>query len=53
MLGIPYEEIWERVPGVTPQEMARWKAAAAKGDAIAQMNDILTRQMGPEPTPEF
>ena len=37
MLGIPKEEIWERVPGVTPQEIARWKAAKPRqGDSFAR-----------------
>lgn len=46
MLGIPVEEIWERVPGATQQEIARWKVAAAQGDAFAQLNATLERQAG-------
>lgn len=45
MLGIPVEEIWERVPGATQQEIARWKTAAQlNGDVFAQMTRQLERQ---------
>jgi hypothetical protein len=30
MLGVPQEELWERVPGVMQQEVERWKEAAKK-----------------------
>ena len=46
MLGIPVEEIWERVPGATQQEIARWKLAAQEGDAFTSMERMLERQMG-------
>ncbi|MBA2337297.1 MAG: phage portal protein [Acidimicrobiia bacterium] len=29
MLGVPVEALWERVPGVTQQDVERWKALAA------------------------
>lgn len=44
MLGVPVEELWEKVPGTTQQDVARWKAARAKGDPISQLNGILERQ---------
>lgn len=44
MLNIPVQELWERVPGVTQQDIQRWKAAAAEGDAFAQLNAMLERQ---------
>jgi len=44
MLQIPMQEIWERVPGVTPQEVGRWKSAAAQGDSFTQLNALLERQ---------
>lgn len=43
MLGIPVEELWERVPGVTQQEIERWKATAAKGDALGRLENYLVR----------
>jgi hypothetical protein len=51
MLGIPMQEIWERVPGVTPQEIARWKAAASQGDAFANLTQLLERQATPVAAP--
>jgi hypothetical protein len=51
MLGIPVEELWEKVPGATQQDVERWKAARAEGDAFAQMNQLLERQAAPEVQP--
>lgn len=47
LLGIPQQELWERVPGVTQTDIARWKATAAQADAFAQLNQMLERQMAP------
>jgi hypothetical protein len=44
MLGIPPQELWERVPNVSQQDIERWKAAAESGDAITQLNSMLDRQ---------
>jgi len=44
MLGVPPQELWERVPGVTQTEIERWKAAAAEGDALANLAAMLDRQ---------
>lgn len=44
MLHIPPQELWERVPGATQQDIARWKAAAEQGDSMAWLNDLLERQ---------
>jgi len=46
MLGIPPQELWERVPGVSQQDVERWKATAAGGDSLAGLTDMLDRQMG-------
>lgn len=51
MLGIPPQELWERVPGATQQDVARWKAAAEQGDAYAFLTDMLNRQSGQAGTP--
>jgi hypothetical protein len=50
-LGIPPQELWERIPGVTDDELERWRAAAAEGDALANLTAMLERQAGPEPAP--
>jgi hypothetical protein len=49
MLGVPPEALWERVPGVTQDEVQSWKALAADGDSLAGLADILQRQMGSGP----
>lgn len=46
MLGIPPQELWERVPGATQQDVERWKAAASSGDSMAFLADMLDRQAG-------
>lgn len=56
MLGIPVQELWERIPGVSQDELARWKAAAKEGDAIGNLRKLLDAQATPpeavpEPTP--
>ena len=57
MLDIPAQELWEKIPGVTQTDVARWKATAAQADAFAQMNQMLERQMAPAqdqaPAPEL
>lgn len=44
MLGIPPQELWDRVPGATQQDVARWKTAAAAGDSFKVLSDMLERQ---------
>lgn len=44
MLGVPPEELWERIPGVTHQDIARWKATAGSGNAFDQLTSMLDRQ---------
>lgn len=45
-LGIPPQELWSRVPGATHQDVARWRAAAASGDSMSFLADLLERQAG-------
>lgn len=47
MLGVPQQELWERIPGVTQTDVARWKITAGQADAFAQLNQMLERQMAP------
>ncbi len=44
MLGIPPQELWERVPGATQQDVERWKATAETSDAFRGLADLLERQ---------
>jgi hypothetical protein len=44
MLGIPPQELWERVPGATRQDVDRWKTAAQTGDSFRVLADMLERQ---------
>lgn len=47
MLQIPPEELWEKIPGVSQQDVERWKKAATeRGDVFSQ----LTRQLEREAT---
>lgn len=47
MLGIPVTELWEKIPGATDQDVARWRAAYERGDAFTQLQDMLGRQAQP------
>lgn len=49
MLGVPPQELWERVPGVTQQDVERWKAAFEQSDALTSLREMLERQAAPEP----
>lgn len=53
MLNVPPQELWEKIPGVTQTDVARWKATAAEADAVAQLNQMLERQMGAADEPEL
>lgn len=44
MLGVPPQELWERIPGVTQQDVERWKAIAEQGGAFEQLTAMLDRQ---------
>ncbi|HVQ51110.1 MAG TPA: phage portal protein, partial [Mycobacterium sp.] len=41
MLGIPVQELWEKIPGVTQTDIERWKAVAAATDPLNQLNNTL------------
>lgn len=45
MLGVPPEELWQLIPGITQQDVERWRVAAKQKDAIAQLNEIIGAQM--------
>jgi hypothetical protein len=43
-LQIPPQMLWDRIPGVTRQDVQRWQAAAAEGDAMDRLTGMLDRQ---------
>lgn len=49
MLNVPPQELWERIPGVTKQDIDRWKQAATQSDSFAQLTKIIERQSGEQP----
>ncbi len=44
LLGVPVQELWEKIPGVTQQDVERWKTTVAEGDPIASLEALLSRQ---------
>lgn len=44
MLGVPPSELWDRIPGVTQQDVDRWKTVASEGGAFDRLADLLDRQ---------
>lgn len=46
MLGVPVEELWERIPGVTDTDVKRWRQTLAEHEATDELNGILNRQPG-------
>jgi hypothetical protein len=46
MLQVPPEALWERVPGVTPSDVAAWKQMAQDSDSFGNMMGILAAQAG-------
>ena len=50
MLGVPPEELWERIPGVSQQDVERWKATAKENDALGQLTATINKQMAPAGT---
>jgi hypothetical protein len=47
MLNVPPQELWERIPGVTQQDVDRWKASLAEGDALGKLTELLEKQAVP------
>ncbi len=43
-LQVPPQELWERVPETTKQEIERWKAAAQQGNSFDTLAALLERQ---------
>jgi hypothetical protein len=41
MLGVPPQALWERIPGVTDQDLERWQTLAEERDAIAALDRLV------------
>ena len=41
MLGVPRQELWQRIPGVTKQDVERWTEAYASGSAFEDLAKLL------------
>ncbi|MGW3229425.1 phage portal protein [Kitasatospora sp. NPDC001095] len=50
-LNLPDEAVWERIPGVTPDEIERWKRMR-EDQAAAIVGGSLGAMFGPKPEPE-
>jgi hypothetical protein len=44
MLGVPPQELWEKIPGITKQDADRWRAIASSGDAFDRLTQMLGNQ---------
>lgn len=42
MLGVPAQELWERIPGVTQQDVERWRATADAMPPSPVLQPVLT-----------
>lgn len=47
MLMVPAEALWERIPGVTDQDVTRWREMAQSADGVSQLAATLNRQAAP------
>jgi hypothetical protein len=41
MLGVPATELWSKIPGVSAEEVSRWKAAVAKPGVLEELDELL------------
>lgn len=41
MLGVPAAELWRRIPGVSAADVAAWKAAATRKDAMDAIDKVV------------
>ncbi|MEH3052504.1 MAG: phage portal protein [Patulibacter minatonensis] len=51
LLGVPPQELWERIPGVTQQDVERYRKAAEQGNAFSQLATMLDQQAAGAPAP--
>lgn len=48
-LQIPPDQLWDRIPGVTLQDVRRWRQAREAGDSLENLTGMLDRQANPDP----
>lgn len=46
-LGVPPQALWERIPGVTQQDVERFRSMAAETDVFATLSAMLADQAAP------
>ncbi|MFD6638320.1 phage portal protein [Micromonospora chalcea] len=51
MLSVPAEAAWERIPGVTQDDLDRWREMAKSSDGLAQLAETLSRRAQAAPNP--
>lgn len=51
MLGVPAEELWKRIPGVTADDVEAWQLAAQREQAQALINQAMAQASAPQPAP--
>lgn len=51
MLNVPPQALWDRIPGVTRQDVVRWQQMAKEGDSIGQLTSLLNSQAAGTPAP--
>jgi hypothetical protein len=49
-LQIPPDQLWDRIPGVTLQDVKRWRQARDAGDSIENLTGMLDRQANSVPS---
>lgn len=52
MLQVPPQELWERIPNVTRQDLERWKAAAKESNSFDSLTALLERQAQAQAQPQ-
>lgn len=50
-LGVPPQELWQLIPGVTKTTVDQWKDAAQDGDSLGKIADLLDKATNPVATP--
>ena len=51
MLGVPEEELWARIPGVTADDVAAWRLAKQREEAQALVQQAIAGAVNPPPAP--
>lgn len=50
-LGVPPQELWQLIPGITKTTVDVWKEAAKDGDSLGKIADLLDKATNPVATP--